>query len=62
MKIKLIFLSNVSEFHIQYKKVVVPGKNKNNLTSNAITWHKWRYLMSKNYETELNKNITKPLF
>jgi hypothetical protein len=25
---------------IQYKKVVVPGKDKNNLASNAATWHK----------------------
>jgi hypothetical protein len=26
------------KYHIQYKKVVVPGKDKINLVSNAATW------------------------
>jgi hypothetical protein len=27
-------------YHIQYKKVVVPGKDEINLASNAATWQK----------------------
>jgi hypothetical protein len=27
-------------YHIPYKKVVVPGKDKNSLASNAATWQK----------------------
>jgi hypothetical protein len=26
--------------HIPYKKIVVPGKDKNSLASNAATWQK----------------------
>jgi hypothetical protein len=39
---------------IQYKKVVVPGKDKNDLTSNDAMCHKWGYLVSKKIQTELN--------
>jgi hypothetical protein len=45
---------------IQYKKVVVLGEDNNNLASNAATWHKWGYLMSKKIETELNAYATEP--
>jgi hypothetical protein len=43
------------QYHlIQYKKVVVPGKDKNDLTSNDAMCHKWGYLVSKKIQTELN--------
>jgi hypothetical protein len=40
---------------IQYKKVVVLGKDKTALASYAVTWQKWGYLRSKKIETELKR-------
>jgi hypothetical protein len=48
--------------HIQYKKVVVPGKYENAHALNVATWHKRGYFMSKIYVTELDENKTKPFF
>jgi hypothetical protein len=45
---------------IQYKKVVVPEKEQNAHAPNAATWHKWGYLLTKIYVTELRNKATKP--